>query len=380
MATHALNKPWRAFWMFAASVATVAILAWILVPPRREPATPVPPAGAAEDRPPVSAVGSRRIAVNDTTPLARNLQRETVTAQRVSFPLLTVTGSVVARIRPGDGPIEERWQFFSAELSTTYAEWLKARADVEFARTQLEKTRELVEAQESRHATIVARLKSLAGTVPTKDLATAEADLIQSQIQGQKDVFAAESALRVATRLASSLERQLAQGGVEPAVLARARDGMVLISANVPESKISLVVSGQSCEARFFGFPGDVYSAHVEELGSILSSERRTLRVLFDLSDDKDRLRPGMFAEVGLGTEPREAILIPTAAVIHIGRADYVLVQESGGATLEVRPVELTQARGTTIEVAAGLVAGDVIVTDGAILLKPVMIQSLSSE
>ena len=36
---------------------------------------------------------------------------------------------------------------------------------------------------------------------------------------------------------------------------------MVLISANVPEAKISLVKVDQPCEARFYGFPGVVYSA-----------------------------------------------------------------------------------------------------------------------
>jgi len=69
----------------------------------------------------------------------------------------------------------------------------------------------------------------------------------------------------------------LAQAGIEAVVFSRAREGMVLISANVPETKISSVKVDQSCEARFYGFPGIVYSAHVEELGSVLSTERRTI-------------------------------------------------------------------------------------------------------
>ena len=48
----------------------------------------------------------------------------------------------------------------------------------------------------------------------------------------------------------------------------------------IADRLIGLVKEGQPCEARFYGIPDKVFSAHVEELGSVLSSERRTMRVL----------------------------------------------------------------------------------------------------
>ena len=44
--------------------------------------------------------------------------------------------------------------------------------------------------------------------------------------------------------------------------------------------------------------------------------------VMIALGDS--HFKPGMFADVGLGAEPRKVWLVPSAAVLHVGKADYV--------------------------------------------------------
>jgi multidrug efflux pump subunit AcrA (membrane-fusion protein) len=252
---------------------------------------------------------------------------------------------------------------------------LKSRADADFARDRLQKTRELAAAQEAHYQTIVNRLTNItSGSVALKELTAAQADLLRTQLQDQKDIYAEESALRVARQQLASDERELAQQGLEPEVLSRARDGMVLISASVPESKIALVQENQSCQARFYGFPEKLYSGHVEHLGSVLNSQRRTLRVLFDLTDDDEVLRPGMFADVYLGTDERTVILIPNDALVHLGRFQYVFRELQSGR-FEVVRVEAAEPLGGFREIRTGLRPGDRIVTQGAILLKPMAAQ-----
>jgi hypothetical protein len=373
------TKVWRAAWMLAAAVAMVFVILMLVVPHRSHALSRQRYRVYTTTTDAVLATGRGRIAVRPDSTLAKNLTRLPVQKSTVTYPLLTVTGSVVARIRPGQEPLEDRWQFASADLSTVYADWLIARADVEFNEKQLAATRELIHAQHERFRSIVDRLQSLApaGSVPRKDLLTAEADLVQSELQGQKDLYSAESALRTSLRQRAALERQLMQAGIEPDVLSRAREHMVLISANVPEAKMSLVKQGQSCQARFYGFPTEMYSAHVEELGSIVTTEHRTLRVLFDLSDPANELRPGMFAEVGLGTDPREALTVPASAVLHMGRSDYVFRQVGQGFDFEVVEVKVGESHGDQLEIVAGLEPGSQIVGNEAVLLKPVAVQSL---
>ena len=108
----------------------------------------------------------------------------------------------------------------------------------------------------------------------------------------------------------------------------------------------------------------------------VLSQELRSLRVLFTIEDATDMLRPGMFAEVGIGVDPRTVLLIPPEAVIHIGGTDYVLVRK-GDSDWTVTPVRLGELHKLGVEVHSGLEEGDQVVGRGAILLKPIIGEAL---
>jgi multidrug efflux pump subunit AcrA (membrane-fusion protein) len=148
--------------------------------------------------------------------------------------------------------------------------------------------------------------------------------------------------------------------------------------ADVPEAKVGLVTAGQACEARFYGFPEKVFPGKVSSLAPTLSGERRTLRVFFDLNDQQDRLKPGMYAAIGLGTDPRQTILVPADGVLHIGRADYVLV-ETEPETWKVTEVTVGEQDDTRVEILEGLQGGERVIGSGAILLKPVVVQAVQS-
>lgn len=367
----------RLFWMTLATIGIVVVSVGLALPTAKRP--PVDSArDAARKVDPVQVTDRGTISISKSSPISNKLEVVAVRKESVSFPLLTVSGSILARVRSGKDVLQERWQFSTPDLASNYADLLKTNHEIEFSKSQMSKTRELADAEVARCEAIVDRLKSLSesGTVPQKDLAAAKADLLRAQLQGQKDLFAAESALRLATTSHSSLERKLSQAGVEPPVLARAAENMVLVIAHVPESRVSLVHEGQGCTARFYGYPDRPFPAHVEWIGSTVTSDRRTLRVLFDVTDADNVLRPGMFAEVGLGTDKRDALLIPTTSLIHIGRADYVLLEKTP-EEWTVAKVVVGEPHGDVSEVLSGLKAGDRIIAAGAILLKPLVVKSL---
>src|SRR5579871_5536004 len=164
------------------------------------------------------------------------------------------------------------------------------------------------------------------GAVSEKEFQGARAELIKAQLQGEKDTFTAQSAERLAQQSKTALERDLAQGGIEAEVFEHAVEHLVLVAANVPETKISQVNKGQECVIHFFSFPGRPFNAGVTSLSSLLMRERRIIRVLIELEDPDGELRTGMFAEVGLGTGEREAIRIPAEALLHYDVEDYVVV------------------------------------------------------
>lgn len=359
-------------WLAALGLAVAAFSYYGPSPVHAQP--PAPTESQA-----VSLAGPYLIAVKPGSLLEKKLSIADARQVRLTTPLLSVSGAVMARLRPGNGPIEDRWQFSGVELSGIYADWEKTETEMEFAAKQLAKTRELTQAQYNSQSRVVERLRKLVatGTEAVRDLTSAEASLLQTQLEGEKAVFDAESALTQANHAHADLERRLLQAGVDPALLAHAVAGAALVMADVPEVRIGLVKAGQSCEARFYGLPGQVFKGVVRSLSPTLSPERRTLRVFFELNDAETQLKPGMFAEIGLGTDPRQAVLAPSDGVLHIGDTDYVLLAAPITGQWRVLPVQVGERAGDFVEILHGLNGGEKLIGNGAILLKPLVVQAL---
>jgi cobalt-zinc-cadmium efflux system membrane fusion protein len=365
--------------MAAGAITIALVVLYVLWPPSRAETAPNNGSHSAPQAEAVQLVSPGIIHIAPDSPLHRQLQVVAIEEQTVSFPLVKVSGYVIARIQSGTGNLIDRWQFSSNELSNTYADWVRVQNELEFAQRQLTKVRELAEAETSFLQGNVDRLKPLmqSGSVSEKDYRQARADLVKGQLESDKSIFAAESALLAAGRTKASLERHLSQDGIEPAVFGRAVENMVLVVANVPETKVALIKEEQPCEARFYGYADRVFPGHVEVLNSLLTEDRRMLRVLFDLNDPDGILKPGMFAEVGLGTDERRALMVSDHALLHVMQSDYVLVQTSE-SELRIVQVKVAGSNEGMYEVTSGLKAGDRVVVQGAILLKPLVVQSAS--
>ena len=294
-------------------VIVSGVLAYLLWTP--DAGSPLPTGESASDHGgDVRVTGPRCICLRPDCPLCRKLKVTTVQAARITAPVATVTGTVVASLRPGNGKGNDYWQFNSPELLTAFTDWQKATADIAFAETQLAQIKQLADTKVDAQQKLVNRMKKLveAGTDTEKDLAAAQADLIQSQIQGRKDVHEAETAVLLARRTEAATARQLQQGGLDPDLLRSTTWDVDIVMADVPEGLMARVKLGQGCEAKFFGFPEQPFPGKVRAIAPVLSKERRSLRVLFAISDPHDQLRPGMFADIGLGTDVRDALADPS--------------------------------------------------------------------
>ncbi|WP_394840043.1 efflux RND transporter periplasmic adaptor subunit [Pendulispora rubella] len=325
----------------------------------------------------VRVLGPGRLHIEASSPLRAKLAVREVTAERSTAPLLEVTGSVLARLEQGHGPPETRWQFASSELLGAYAEWSKSGHEVAFAGKQLDTTRRLDGAKVDAQTKVVDRLSKLvqAGSDSPKDLAVEETNLIQTRLEGQKGVHEAETALRTAERGRAALARQLEQAGLDPELLGTVANGSAVLVAEVPESKAERAREGQTATASFYGVPGVSFTGKVRRISPTVSKEQRTLRVLVELDDAQTRLRPGMFADVGLGTDARTAIRVPADAVLHVGRSDYVLIA-AGPEQWTVTRVVAGESRGADIEILDGVPAGAGVMGAGAILLKPFVVEA----
>jgi cobalt-zinc-cadmium efflux system membrane fusion protein len=323
----------------------------------------------------LSAVSHQLIEVNPDSKLNEKLAQQIVEVRETRTPLLRVTGSVVASLRPIGDDNSDQWQFNDPELLSTFFDWGIASLDIDFFEQQLELLEELSQTQIDAQRRVVERMERLvgAGTDTVAELELARAELLEREISARQALREAQNELLRARRNESTLQRRLELDGLDPVVLKEEVTSDVdLVMADVPEEFKERVRIGQSCEARFIGMRDVPFRGVVRSIGGVLSPERRSLRVLFFVDDPDDKLRPGMFAEIGLGVDPRPAIRIPATSVIHIGMHDYVFVQSSSHAHhWQVTMVELGDKVGGEIEVFAGLQGGERIISRGAMLLQP---------
>jgi cobalt-zinc-cadmium efflux system membrane fusion protein len=320
--------------------------------------------------------GPRTLTIAPDTPFEKKLQSIVAAKTSLNEPLFTVAGRVVASLRPDEGKGTDNWQFDSPEITSTFHDLRKAEGEIAFARTQLVGVQELAKTRVESQTKVVERLKKDSGTVSLKDLAAEQTILQQFELQGKKEVHEAQNAILVAQRNAAAAARQLELGGLDPALLKSTESDTDIVMADVPEGRIAQVQVGLGCEAKFFGIPDQYFHGKVNRVLRVLSKDRHSLRVLFLIRDPKDQIRPGMFAEIGLGTDARETILIPTEAILHIGRADYVLIHD-GGNNWRVTDVKVGDLHGERVEILDKSLEGQRILTKGAILLKPLALLAL---
>lgn len=142
----------------------------------------------------------------------------------------------------------------------------------------------------------------------------------------------------------------------------------VWLEVAVPEAQAGSLARGQQVQARLPALPGEVVEGRIEAVLPRANLDSRTVRVRVRLPNPEQRLRPGMSAEVTLASDAREALVVPSEAVIRTGKRSLVMLAEEGG---RYRPVAIRTGRetGALTEVLEGLEAGQQVVASGQFLL-----------
>jgi len=110
--------------------------------------------------------------------------------------------------------------------------------------------------------------------------------------------------------------------------------------------------------------------------GKSINSKSYYIPVVFEIRNDKDLL-PGSFAQVFLkGNELKYVMVVPVSALIE-EQDNYFVFVEEGHDKFQKRHVILGDSDGTNVLVKEGLLAGEVIVTEGTYFVK---LASMSNE
>ena len=143
----------------------------------------------------------------------------------------------------------------------------------------------------------------------------------------------------------------------------------VWLNASVPEAQAALVRIGQTARAELTAYPGETFTGRVAAILPEAQTESRTLKVRIELPNPGARLRPGMFATVGLSSmESRTVLLVPSEVVIRTGRRNLVMVASEDGR-YQPAEVQLGREAQGQVEILSGLNEGEKIVASGQFLI-----------
>jgi membrane fusion protein (multidrug efflux system) len=137
----------------------------------------------------------------------------------------------------------------------------------------------------------------------------------------------------------------------------------------LPEALLGAVNAGLAVEAGSIAWPGRIFRAKVESVDSRVDPVTRSFTVRARLANTDDALKPGMLLTLHLSGPSAAALIIPEQALVPEQGELYVYVVK--GAKVEKRRITLRGRLPGEVVVGSGLTAGEKIVTEGTLRLRP---------
>ncbi len=145
--------------------------------------------------------------------------------------------------------------------------------------------------------------------------------------------------------------------------------GIVKLDFRVPEIYLGRVRPGQEVSMRVDAYPDEVFSGSIYAVEPAVEESSRTVLARARMPNLEVKLRPGMFARVGLVLGERaNALMIPEQAIVPRGRENFVFRVVDGKAALT--EVKTGHRAPGEVEIVGGLSASDVVVTEGQLKLQ----------
>jgi hypothetical protein len=107
--------------------------------------------------------------------------------------------------------------------------------------------------------------------------------------------------------------------------------------------------------------------------------DTNTFGIRLDLPRDIRGVAPGMFVKIGLVTGEASAMLVPRQCIVERSEMRAVYVVGADGR-VSLRQVRLGRVRGDSIEILAGLAAGEAIAVDPAVAAARIRRQAAAHE
>jgi len=257
----------------------------------------------------------------------------------------------------------------SADVSGNYSDLSTAGNDVSIAKKQMDNAsslydngiaseREYLEAKENyeKALTAAAKLKN------------------QIQINGGGRTAANGTYILTAPISGYVVEKKINPGGF---IRNDANDNLftvgdisdVWVWANVYETDISKVKVGYAAKVTTLAYPDSTFSGTVDDVSNILDPVTKVMKIRVKLPNQKQALKPEMFANIIItNKEGSKSVAVPAKAIISEYGKNYVVVYKSK-CDLHLQEVALLKIVGDKAYIKTGLKEGEQVISQNQILL-----------
>ena len=344
-------------------------------------------AAPASDAPaaaiPVTVASAAMADVADTFEAGGVVQAQTTATltARILAPVTDVRAVAGDRVRAGQVLVVLDARDLAAHARRARADDVSASQGVIGAAAEqraAEAVLALARSTHSRIATLHAKRSATAQELDdaTAKLRGAEAQAAGAEARARAAIAAAQSAragidaaetTETFSRIVAPFDGVVTGKMVEPGNMAA--PGMPLmrvedtrrfrLDVRVDESRVASIAPGAPVAIALDGGPVDaprVIDATIAEVSRAVDADARAFLVKIELPADP-RLRSGMFGRARFTAQPRRALTVPAAALVHRGQVTSVFVVEK-----DIARVRLVNVSGT--EVLAGLSDRDVVIVN----------------
>lgn len=139
----------------------------------------------------------------------------------------------------------------------------------------------------------------------------------------------------------------------------------VRLIANVVEKDLKQLESGDVTRVEVDAFPGETFMGRIARVSPVLDPATRTAPIEVEIPNPSYRLKPGMYARVGITLDTtKDALVVPANALVDLGGRRGVFLPLSESAVF--RSVQVGNEQGQLVEILGGLTEGQEIITTGS--------------
>ncbi len=147
-------------------------------------------------------------------------------------------------------------------------------------------------------------------------------------------------------------------------------DRIMKLDFAVPSLFLTSLKPGLGISAKARAYANRSFEGQVSAIDSRVDPVTRSIQVRALIPNPDRTLKPGVLMQVELLRNPREALLVPEAALLQQASEHFVMLLADAN-TVERRQVQIGARRPGEVEIRAGLAEGDKVITHGNDKVRP---------